>query len=204
MAALDDFKKFVTDAQSSGSYANWARDNHGPKNDPNYSISTPKPGSELQLWYAARDAIVAGGRPALPTMVSPFGRSLIDAAREHLDATAPVVPPAPVESPDRTVVTGTAGQIVGSDGTVWKLTAGGQILVNGAVDPVTNAVVELAYVTHRVWQNAHSLWWSKAKPSDAWTPAGGTNVNPLTGSAPLKVTISGTPKVGQKLTAAVA
>lgn len=199
---LADFKRYVADVQASAGYASWARDNHGPKNDPNFSISTPKAGSELQLWYATRDAIIAGGRPSLPTTGGPFFRSLIDVAREHLDATAPVAPPQ-TESPDRTVVAGTDGQIIGSDQSSWRLTAAGQILVNGAVDPVTSGVVELAYVTHRVWQNAHGLWWSKSVPSDAWTPVGGTPVNPLTGTAPLKVTITGPAVNGATLTAQI-
>lgn len=102
MAALDDFKKFVTDAQSSGSYANWARDNHG---DANYSITNPGPGSDLALWYAFRDALLAGQRPAAPSMHTAFGRELIDGGILYLDATPPVTPPPP---PLKITISGTA------------------------------------------------------------------------------------------------
>lgn len=101
---LADFKRYVGDVQASSGYAAWARDNHGPKNDPNFSISLPKQGSELQRWYAVRDAIVAGGRPTLPDMATAFGKALVDVAREHLDATAPVTPPPKL----KVTITGTA------------------------------------------------------------------------------------------------
>lgn len=73
MTLLDDFRRFVTDAEAGAQYAKWAHDNPG----------------DLARWHVVRDAILAGGRPPLPAMLTPRGRELIDAAREHLDATAP-------------------------------------------------------------------------------------------------------------------
>jgi hypothetical protein len=198
---LADFDAARQHAEAAKSgYAAWARDNCGGKHGG--SVSNPTVDSELGKWVAFRTQVLHGARPSPPAMATATGAMLIAIGIQYLDATIPVVKP-PSESADRTVVSGTSGQIVGSDGTVWKLTANGQITADGTVDPATNSVVELAYVTHRVWQNAHGLWWSKSKPSDAWTPTAGTNVDPLTGTAPHKVTIAGTPRAGQKLTAAI-
>jgi hypothetical protein len=75
MTALDDFKRFVTDAESGTQYAKWAHDNPG----------------DLGRWQAFRDLILNGSRPAAPTMATAHGRELVDAGVQYLDATAPPV-----------------------------------------------------------------------------------------------------------------
>jgi hypothetical protein len=88
MTLLDDFKRFVVDAESGSQYAKWAHDNPG----------------ELGRWQAFRDLILAGARPALPVMTTAHGRELVDAGVVYLDAT---VPPAVAL---KVAVTGTARQ----------------------------------------------------------------------------------------------
>lgn len=79
MTLLDDFKRFVADAEAGTQFKTWAHDNPG----------------DLSRWQTFRDAIVAGQRPAVPTMATPHGRELIDAGAQYLDATAlaPTPPP---------------------------------------------------------------------------------------------------------------
>ncbi len=57
------FDQFVTDAEAGAQYAKWAHDNPG----------------ELARWQSYRDAIVAGGSPVAPVMLTPHGRELVDA-----------------------------------------------------------------------------------------------------------------------------
>ena len=64
MTAHDDFAAFIADAEAGQQYAKWARDNPG----------------ELARWQAFRDAVLAGGSPPAPSMTTPHGRELIDAA----------------------------------------------------------------------------------------------------------------------------
>lgn len=82
LATLAAFKQYVADVQASSAYKAWSRDNPG----------------ELKKWSAVRDEVLKGGRPALPTLATKFGKSMIDAAREHLEAGGDL----------RVVVTGTA------------------------------------------------------------------------------------------------
>lgn len=84
-----------------------------------------------------------------------------------------------MESSNDTLVT--AGQsITDAAGNVWTITAGGQVAVNGQVDPTTANVTHLAFVNGLVWQeNTQDLWWSKSTPSGAWSPTYGTSVVPL-------------------------
>lgn len=79
MTLLDDFKKFISDAEAGAQYSKWAHDNPG----------------ELSRWQSFRDAILAGQRPSAPTMSTPHGNELIDAGVIYLDATA-VAPPPPL------------------------------------------------------------------------------------------------------------
>jgi hypothetical protein len=72
---LDDFKRFVKDAEAGSQYAKWAHDNPG----------------ELGRWQAFRDLILNGSRPAAPAMLTAHGRELIDAGVQYLDATVPPV-----------------------------------------------------------------------------------------------------------------
>ncbi len=66
--------------------------------------------------------------------------------------------------------------------TTGELTVSGQVTVNGALDPTTANVTELAYVNGNIWQeNSQGLWWSKVAPADARAPPFGTSTNPVTG-----------------------
>ena len=52
-----------------------------------------------------------------------------------------------VPSPDNTVVlAGSTAAITDASGNKWTITSGGQVAINGVVDPVTSGVIELAYV----------------------------------------------------------
>lgn len=67
-------------------------------------------------------------------------------------------------------------------GNIWSITPGGQVAVNGVVDPTTANVIELATVNGKIWQeNADNLWWSKSAPADDWSYGDGTSDNPLSG-----------------------
>ncbi|CAM6054508.1 unnamed protein product [Sphagnum tenellum] len=90
-------------------------------------------------------------------------------------AALPAPASGPTESPDGTSVT-TPGVLIYASNTTgmaapagsvldtWTINAAGKILRNGIVDPVTNAVTELVYSNHTVWQctpanGASGLWW---------------------------------------------
>jgi len=87
VTAHDDFAAFIADAEAGQQYAKWARDNPG----------------ELARWQTFRDAVLAGGSPPAPSMTTPHGRELVDAAvlTEHYHAAeqpAPTPTPAPAPS----------------------------------------------------------------------------------------------------------
>ncbi len=87
-------------------------------------------------------------------------------------------------SPNNTIISASGSVITDAYGNTWGLTAGGQVIVNGKVDATSNRVLTLAFEGGNVWQmNTDRLWWSKTKPSDAWSPANGTSVSPLVGVA---------------------
>jgi hypothetical protein len=92
-------------------------------------------------------------------------------------------PPAPkaTPSPDNVVIpAGSNSAILDAAGNKWTVTADGKVAINGTPDQSTNRVVALAYEKGRIWQgNADKLWWSKAKPTDAWGPADGTSTSPV-------------------------
>lgn len=108
----------------------------------------------------------------------PYGTSVnptpISSLYVSLDNGVVLVDPAAAPSGD-------APQITDASGNMWSI-AGGQVTLNGIVDPTTANVTELAYVGGKIWQeNADSLWWSKSKPSDLWGPVYGTPVSPVNG-----------------------
>lgn len=93
-------------------------------------------------------------------------------------AATPSVP----ASGNGTVVSNTSAEIVDASGNIWTITTGAQVAVNGAADPTTANVIELAYVNGVVWQeNSSDLWWSKTSPSASW--ASGANPLPASLSA---------------------
>ena len=82
-------------------------------------------------------------------------------------------------SPDNAVITLPDQSIVDAGGNTWTI-VNGQVAVNGAVDPTTGRVIEMAYENGTVWQkNTDNLWWSKSSPSAAWQPPYGTAVDPV-------------------------
>ena len=101
------------------------------------------------------------------------------------NATSPVAIP-DVSSNNATIAAGGTATLVDSNGNVWGLVSAGgangyQVTVDGAIDPTTANVVQLAYVNGTIWQqNTAGLWYAKTTPASAWTA--GTSVDPLTGS----------------------
>jgi hypothetical protein len=82
-------------------------------------------------------------------------------------------------SPNNTVITGPNQSIVDTAGNTWSI-IGGQVAVNGAPDPTSGNVTEIAYENGQIWQkNADNLWWSKSAPADSWGPTYGTAVSPI-------------------------
>ena len=69
---------------------------------------------------------------------------------------------------------------------MWTISPGGQVAVNGLVDPTTARVTALAYENGVIWQeNADRLWWSKTSPSAPWSPTYGTTRNPIQSGVPV-------------------
>jgi hypothetical protein len=95
--------------------------------------------------------------------------------------------PVPIEaSRNETVIGASTGgpavSITDAGGNTWAIT-NGQVAVNGAIDPTTANVIELAYVNGQIWQeNSQGLWWSKSAPADAWSPPYGTPDIPISGT----------------------
>jgi hypothetical protein len=72
--------------------------------------------------------------------------------------------------------------VVDGSNNYWDI-SDGQISVDGVVDKTTANVIRLAVVDGRVYQeNDSGLWWSKATPSDTWTPGPGSPTDPVTGA----------------------
>lgn len=100
------------------------------------------------------------------------------------NAAAPVPIPG-VSYNDARIYSGTGGSLTDANGNVWSLAPGSnggdQVVVDGAVDPTTANVVEMALVGGAIWQeNTAGLWYSKTAPSSAWSA--GTSVNPISGT----------------------
>jgi len=87
-------------------------------------------------------------------------------------------------SPDNTVISLPGQSIVDAQGNTWAI-VNAQVAINGVIDGTTGRVIEMAYENGRVWQkNADNLWWSKATPTDPWSPPYGTSVNPIPNIVP--------------------
>jgi hypothetical protein len=87
---------------------------------------------------------------------------------------------------NETVIGAAAGGLnpsfIDKSGNTWSI-LNGRVVVNGAIDPTTAHVIELAYVNGQIWQeNSQGLWWSKGAPADAWAPPYGTAKNPVSGT----------------------
>ncbi len=86
-----------------------------------------------------------------------------------------------MQSPDNTVISTPGQSIVDASGNVWTLD-NGQVAVNGAADPSTVNVIQMAYENGLIWQkNGDNLWWSTTAPSAGWDPPYGTAVDPIPG-----------------------
>jgi hypothetical protein len=86
-----------------------------------------------------------------------------------------------MQSNNDTVISLPDQEITDATGNTWSI-VDGQVAVNGAVDPTTANVTEMAYENGVVWQkNSDNLWWSKTSPSAQWSPPYGTSVDPVPG-----------------------
>src|SRR6185437_10798752 len=89
-----------------------------------------------------------------------------------------------MQSPDNTVISLPDQSIVDEYGNIWSI-VGGQVAVNGVIDPTTANVIEMAFENGTIWQkNTDNLWWSKTSPGDQWSPPYGTEIDPIPGQHP--------------------
>jgi hypothetical protein len=109
------------------------------------------------------------------------------------------------------------GKITAATGTVWTISASGQVVRNGVPDTFTNNVIELAYKNGVLWQeNTAGLWYAKVgnapgnyhgwssgtyeapvPVSRIWEGGGNNNANKLADWSP-----HGVPQPGDTLTMA--
>ena len=74
-----------------------------------------------------------------------------------------------VASPNDDVYAGIGASVTDSDDNTFTITSGGQVALNGVVDPTTGRVDELAYYNGAVWQkNADNHWYSKTTAASPW------------------------------------
>ncbi len=93
-------------------------------------------------------------------------------------ASAPSTPSAPPSANDTVVKAGSGGSITDASGDNYIVTGGGQIAVNGVTDTTTANVVELAFISGKVWQeNGSNTWYGETSPSAGWSA--GTSTSPV-------------------------
>jgi hypothetical protein len=103
-----------------------------------------------------------------------------------------------MQSPDNTLI-GYGKAITDAQGNVWTISAGGQVAINGVLDPATAHVTHLAYANGLVWQeNTGNLWWSKTAPSASWDPPYGTSAVPVTIYPSPDASVLGAPTPGSQ------
>lgn len=156
LPVLDNFLAYITAAGISGTYWGWDADN-----------------TNTGWWIAQGNGTCCGdlslnsaaGTPARPQWAVLGKYFLAAPAPAPTPSPTPIPTPTPVlaESPSGTSVA-LAGQLVDAHGTVWTLTATGQIARNGVVDPVTARVKMIIYYHGVIYQQAGSAapyqWWS--------------------------------------------
>ena len=88
-----------------------------------------------------------------------------------------------------TYVPGSGLPLYDADGNSWAI-SGGQVVLDGSVDPTTANVTRLAYVNGVIWQeNTDGNWYSKVLPSDTWTQA--VQTDPIVAAAAQTLTWTG-------------
>ena len=86
---------------------------------------------------------------------------------------------------DARLPAGSTATLVDANGNTWGLkkidaALGYQVTVDGAVDPTTANLVQLAIVDGTIWQeNTAGNWYSKTTPADTWSAP--TQTDPITG-----------------------
>lgn len=92
---------------------------------------------------------------------------------------------APVPSPNGTVITTVGPAITDANGNLWSLNSTARVLINGIADLALIGVIELAFLSNRIWAlTAGGSWYYRVLPTDPWLPTGGTLVSPLTAAIP--------------------
>jgi hypothetical protein len=77
LPSLEVFIRFVADIQKAAYYTKWVAANCGAINGGTPTL--PTTASDAGKWFAFRDAILAKQRPNAPSVISFFGKGLIDA-----------------------------------------------------------------------------------------------------------------------------
>ena len=97
-------------------------------------------------------------------------------------------PPVAIPNPsvnNATIAAGSPSTLVDANGNLWGLVKGDnahgyQVTVDGAVDPTTANLVQMAIVNGTIWQeNTAGLWYSKTTPASSWSAP--TSTDPVTG-----------------------
>lgn len=80
-------------------------------------------------------------------------------------------------TPDERLVRGTSASLYDPQGNQWAIDTGGQITVNGTVDPTTAAVELLYEHGGTIWQeNSAGQWWSRTAANGAWVACSGSGL----------------------------
>ena len=180
---------------TSGAVA-WGYDAGVNDNLTNGSGTLTSYGQEVAQWIAsassasdptpsANDTVVKGTTGSVTDASGPTSTGTATSPLPAATTPAPTATPTMTPSANDTVVTGTTTAITDASGNLWTIASGGQVAVNGTIDPTTANVIELAYVNGTIWQeNASDLWWGKTSPTASWEPGAGTSVSPLPAASP--------------------
>lgn len=118
--------------------------------------------------------------PAITTLASAQTISIRDANNTSIVGTSPAFIVAGPESPSGSIITSVGPTVTNGSGEVYSISAGAKVAVFGIEQGGTSNVIELAYVSHTLWQlNSSGNWYSQTR-SDA-SYAGPTTTSPLVG-----------------------